>query len=326
MIRYLEQNEKQTICSLYQKCFDDSEEYCEYYFNRRLPQNQVAVCENKGMIHLIPKTIVAEKETEVSYLYAVATTPEHRKQGVMGKIMKHVLLDLYKKGDAFTYLIPSSEENAQIYQRYGFATVMNKKEVSVKVHFRENVSMRKASREDLEDLVRFSQISLAQRYAIYIRKDFRYFENLMELMDVEGGQITVYEKDGRICGYRVGFGDDIIEEVLDDSIQEFSWESENGKPYTMARILNIPKMLELVKTKEKGHIYIEVTDSVIEQNNGVYLWRFGEMGHDWARAENQKPEVCVSIEEFTGHVMGYLPLEGLPKMDVKQGFFIQEYV
>ncbi len=349
MVRYLEQAEKQNIRPLYQTCFDDTEEYCNYYFEKRMPQNEVAVCEvlvseweveqeispkqmiYKGMIHLIPKTVAISGKfmMQCHYLYAVATAPEFRKQGVMGKILKKVMYDLYAHGEFFTYLIPSSEENAQIYRKYGFARVMDKPMLKTK-EFRKDifpeVKIRCAQKEDIVALSEFAQQKMAERYTIYISKNCKYFETMQELMAVEGGEITIYESDGKIFGYRIGSEDEVIEEVLDASISELAWESSECTPYTMARILNISGMLKHAIVKNSGYIYIEVIDLVIEENNGVFLWEYGDCGCRWTKAENQKPEVTVTIEELMAHLTGYKKIARLPEMNVKQGFYINDYV
>ncbi len=334
MVRYLELEEKQKVLPLYQKCFDDTEEYCNYYFEKRLPQNEVAVEEDKGMIHLIPKKI--NQQETCHYLYAVATSPDFRKQGVMGRILKKVLQDLYKKGESFTYLIPSSEENAQIYRKYGFSRVMDKKVLKPEESRKKDlaqVTMRSAVKRDIEVLVPFAQSTMERKYTIYISKDRKYFEDIFELMEIEGGDITIYEKDGDILGYRIGFEDDVLEEVLDDSIKEYAWEGEMRKPYTMARVLNISHMLKTLETKTHGHVYVQITDPVIEANNGMFLWEFGLQkftgGSLWQRVEdsgNCLARVCVSVEDFSAHIMGYKKVENLPEMNVKQGFFIPDYV
>lgn len=335
MVRYLEQSEKQKIRPLYQACFDDMEEYCDYYFEKRLPQNEVAVCEKDtsftGMIHLIPKTIGIGHEfiTQCHYLYAVATAPEFRKQGVMGQILRRVLWDLHNAGELFTYLIPSSEENAQIYRKYGFARVMNKhtlKDTNVRMNRLPGIRSYRAKREDIPALSAFAQRKMAENYAIYISKNIHYFEKMMELMEIEDGEITIFEKEGSILGYRIGSEDDVLEEVLEPEISALAWESSESEPYTMARVLKIPKMLERVSTTVSGHIYIEVMDSVIEENNGVFLWEYGAGGCCWRKVENQKAEIHISVEAFTAHLMGYKRIERLPEMDVKQGFYMNDYV
>jgi len=278
-------------------------------------------------------TIGGAFETKCHYLYAVATAPEFRKQGVMGQILRKVIQDLYEDGEVFTYLIPSSEKNAQIYRKYGFARVMNK--YTLKSHLLRKDSLSdirsySARREDIPALSEFAQRKMAENFAIYICKNSNYFEKMLELMEIDEGEITIFEKEGNICGYRVGSEDDVLEEVLDDTVRELALESSESNPYTMARVLNIPKMLEYVSTIASGHIYIEVMDSVIEENNGVFLWTYGVQGnvrsHHWEKVEQQKSEVKVSVEDFTAHLMGYKKIEHLPEMDVKHGFYINDYV
>jgi len=86
-------------------------------------------------IHLIPKdAVVGNLKTNVTYIYAVATWEKYRKKGYIKEIFQDVISSMFLNMDVFTYLIPSSPENAEIYRKFGFEFVMDKREMIEKEH------------------------------------------------------------------------------------------------------------------------------------------------------------------------------------------------
>lgn len=333
MIRYLEDHEKLNIIPLYDKCFDDSPEYKKYYFEEVLPENHIAVSEEngqiRGMLHLIPKSVTIGKlRNHCFYIYGVATEPDCRNNGIMTGLMESVLKDLHENMECFTYLIPSSPEKAGLYEKCGFSYVYDKQELKSEELRRRpthSLVLRKADHADLARLAIFAESTMEDRYGIFLSKDREYFKNMFSLMNAEGGKIDLYFENKIVLGYRIGFEDEMIEEVLDDSIMSMSWEGTEKSPYAMARILNIKKMLRMIGTRDSGRIVISIKDNVIEDNDGTFLWEFDHSQSSWNRTD-QKPEMELSIGEFTAHLFGYIHIPGLPEMNVKNGFFINDYI
>ena len=95
MVRLLENNEKTKIRDLYEHCFEeDTKEFVDYYFDKRIRENEVVVNEKDGeivsAIHLIPKdAVVGNLKTNVTYIYAVATWEKYRKKGYIKEIFQY---------------------------------------------------------------------------------------------------------------------------------------------------------------------------------------------------------------------------------------------
>ena len=277
MIRLLESFEKLNIRPLYEHCFsEDGKEFTDYYFSKCLPHNEVVVNEQDGKIvsalHLIPKNlVVGSLKTNVMYIYAVGTFAGYRNKGYMHEIFNEVLKKMYENMDAFTYLIPSDENNAAIYERFGFNYVMDKFEITPTEHRRKathSLILRKADNSDLVKLSIFAQSTAYNKYSVVVSKDVEYFKRIKELIDVEGGHIDIYVENKVIVGYRIWIDHEIFEEVLDSSIQSLSWESDVRKPYVMARIINIRKTLRMFEFKNIDEIVFKITDSILDENNG----------------------------------------------------------
>lgn len=315
-----------------------------------------------GVLCLIPKNVsVGNQKMLCHYIYGVATKTEWRRQGVMSCIIKNAINHLYLSGmgDYFTYLIPSPVSNAEIYEKYGFGAVMDKScdshidmdvntnintdvDIDINIHFQNNYSntvfKKRAEYSDAKRLSQFAEAYVSKIYGVYLTKDRHYFEKMFMLMEAEGGGVDIYFVDGNIVGYRIGFDDETVEEVFDyeeeDTAEEAEDKTANGsvngfvneiRPYVMARIINIRKMMELMCAAEEGEVTVRVEDSVIDDNNGTYLWRYGKNVSVFERTSLES-KVKVSIGELASHIFGYKAVAGLPEMNVKNGVFINDYI
>ncbi len=338
MIRYLDNCEKQNIRPLYEHCFDDSREYTDYYFEKRLPDNAVAVNEINHEIvsamHIVPKNaFVGSFKTNVMYIYGVGTFQQYRGKGMMKELFSRVLKDMFHDMEAFTYLIPSDEENAKIYRKLGFEFVMDQKEMKPVEHRRKathSLILRRAENSDLIRIAIFAQASMEKKYSVALIKDIDYFRKMKELIAVEGGRIEIYVENKVIVGYRIWIDGEILEEVLDSSIQSLSWLGNKTKPYAMARIINIRKTLRLLGFKEFGQKIIRISDPIIEENNGCFklTYQHGNVKLDKINEKQLsiEPEIDVTIGELTAHIFGYKFIDELPRVCLKDSFFINDYV
>ena len=338
MIRYLENNEKQNIRPLYEHCFDDTKEYTDYYFQNRLPGNHVIVNERDNKIvncvHLIPKTVILGKlKTNIIYIYGVGTYEEYRKQGIMSETFKHLLKDMFMDMEAFTYLIPSDEGKAKVYSGLGFEYVMDKqnlKPVDQRKKATHSLIYRKAEKSDLIRLAIFAQASMEKNYSVSLAKDSDYFKKINELIKIEGGDIDIYVENKVIVGYRIWIDGEILEEVLDPSIQSLNWLESTGKPYVMARIINIRKTVRLLGFQGEGRKILKITDPVLEENNGCFILTYGHGNVKLDKVKEEQlmedNEFDLTIGELTAHIFGYKIIEGLPLVCKKDSFFINDYL
>ena len=116
--------EQERTKPLYREVFpEDTEEFFDFYYRER-PKRILAMEEDGeiiAMLHLNPFLIsFFGKEIKASYIYAVATKKEKRRQGIMGELLRYSFTLLKEEGEAFCFLIPVAES---IYSPYGFRTV-----------------------------------------------------------------------------------------------------------------------------------------------------------------------------------------------------------
>ena len=116
--------EQERTKPLYREVFsEDTEAFVDFYYRER-PKRILAMEEDGeiiAMLHLNPFLIsFFGKEIKASYIYAVATKKEKRRQGIMGELLRYSFTLLKEEGEAFCFLIPVAES---IYSPYGFQTV-----------------------------------------------------------------------------------------------------------------------------------------------------------------------------------------------------------
>lgn len=338
MIRLLENQEKEKCRRLYEHCFkEDTEEYIELYFEQLLQENEVVVNEQNGeivsAIHLIPKVVIAGNvKTNISYIYGVGTWEKYRHKGYVKEMFHAVIKSMFDNMDIFTYLIPSNEENANIYRKYGFEYVMDKHEMEKPEHRRKSshsVITRKVEDSDLVKLSIFAQQAVNSKYSISLSKDLEYFRRLKQIVEVEGGSFNIFVNNKVIVGYRIIIDDEIFEEVLDSSIKNLSWLGKKKKPYAMARIINIRKILRQLSFKDLKERTIKITDPVIQENNGYFKmqYHYGSVKLEKCDAVSiGKVDFDITIGELSAHVFGYKRIPGFPTVCKKDSFFINDYV
>lgn len=116
--------EQERTKALYREIFpEDSDAFVDYYYQKR-PKRILAMEEEGeivGMLHINPFSMsFFQKELTASYLYAIGTKKEKRKQGIMGELLRHAFSLLEEEEEPFCFLIPVSES---IYSPYGFRTI-----------------------------------------------------------------------------------------------------------------------------------------------------------------------------------------------------------
>ena len=130
MIRYLEDGERDKIRPLYEKTFEDSQAFTDYYFTAYVTgQTRCLVEEQDGQVvsmisihekHWMLHVAQADRRVPVWYLYGIATEQAYRRQGCMRRLLSCVLADAGQEQVTYVYLIPV---NPKVYEALGFHLV-----------------------------------------------------------------------------------------------------------------------------------------------------------------------------------------------------------
>lgn len=283
------EKEKTQVKNLWKYCFDDTEEYMDYYFTKRYEfENNYIIKDADEVISSLMANKYSLKINDViksvSYIVGVSSSPVHRGGGYASILINRTLYDLYEKGEDITMLMPI---DSYIYTRYGFANIYNMLELDIPID-RIKVSktnLKAAYYEDdkMEDIIEIYNRCISN-IASYFVRDASYFQNMIDEVKLEGGNIVIcYENDKPISymifypkheGGETGFvremfslkksGYDKLMEIVKSHFTQIkrvsihSYEKSNIfhyfnadnkitykiKPFMMSRVLNAKKIFQ----------------------------------------------------------------------------------
>ena len=111
--------------ALWRKCFIDSERYIKLFLNTFYSPSNVVTIERDGQVlaflFLLSMPVkFYTREVRASYIYAVCTHPQFRRQGLMKELMEKAFKKARRRGDRFLFLVPADKWLSDVYQRMGF--------------------------------------------------------------------------------------------------------------------------------------------------------------------------------------------------------------
>lgn len=115
-------NRKQELIEIYNSAFEPDCEFDKCLFDKGFEYCRYIVEDGKAvsMAFLFPCRInTLDKNYEALYLYAAATHPDYKKQGLMTRI-----LELAKKENKLVLLRPANTELLEFYKKRGFSEII----------------------------------------------------------------------------------------------------------------------------------------------------------------------------------------------------------
>ncbi len=210
LIEKLDRKDHEKTRPLYEECFpEDSKRFVDYYYSYKATDNEIYVAREGdrilSMIHLNPYRMqVGDQVQTLHYMVAVCTAKKYRSRGLMGELMNHVLDVMYDRGEAFTFLMPITEE---LYERFDFVTAYRQPYYRLEhpvlwQRELEDLGYRfeKAIELDCADIAKKSQSLLSRRYDIYAVRNAYYYETLLHEQKAEKGGIMTVWYDGKMIG------------------------------------------------------------------------------------------------------------------------------
>ncbi|MEG0793305.1 MAG: GNAT family N-acetyltransferase [Lachnospiraceae bacterium] len=342
-IRKLGDDERGQTRVLWEEVFtEDTKEFLDYYYEYKIVNNQIYVIEEDGairsMLQLNPYYAYVEKDmSRVNYIVAVATQESYRRNGYMGKLLCLALGDLYWKQEPFAFLMPAAE---RIYTPYEFVTVTSQ------IHYQYNGSLSElglpcvkgydtvaAKDKDCEALAKLTDENLKYQYDVSICRDSAFFQRLIKEQESQNGHIVLVMKDDVLEGYFMMSGEtgiQIREPIMRDpsvdllNIMQLSVKEELNM---MVRIVHLQTLFECMKPKSDFSTKIEVFDSIISENTGVYqLKAEGGSIHCKKVKEVVSQDTALTISELTGYLFGKSADSNLSKLESMSRICLHEIV
>ncbi len=303
--------------------FEDSQTFTDYYFAEKMKDNigYGVTSDNalRAMLFLTPYTgrIYAPdregrlfQDVPLYYIVGVGTQKEYRHRGYMDRLLRHCLHDMYESGRPFTFLMPA---DPAIYTPYQFRYIYDRPVFHVVWRGENRGSVMEAGEE--EALARFAGEQLEARYHFYLKRDASYYRRQKKESLAQGGDIYLWKRQGEIAGFYLYAKENGKEEIQEAIVskelaaQDALQISDQTRPVIMARITNAAAMLSLMRLKgQQGQtvtVTLKLSDPLIRENNGTFLWTVGEKESTIALLEkNSKAEVSVRIDALTEFIFG----------------------
>lgn len=113
------------IKNIWKTCFLEPINNAEFFLSRNFTTTNCAVCciDNKivSMLFLLDIQLYTEFGLQnANYIYAAATLPEFRKQGLMGKLLDFSNNESLKRGNIYSILLPANSKLYNFYEKYGY--------------------------------------------------------------------------------------------------------------------------------------------------------------------------------------------------------------
>ena len=99
---------------LWRRCFEDTDEFIRFYFERKYSNANSLIYEENGKalsaLQMLPYPMRWENVTvDTSYISGACTLPDVRNRGFMTLLLQNALQEMYDRGIAFSTLIPAED-------------------------------------------------------------------------------------------------------------------------------------------------------------------------------------------------------------------------
>jgi len=341
MITFAQNIHKQEVVHLWQTSFpNDSQEFIELYFEKKYKNENtlVYILDNKivSCLQMLPYTINFYNQIcNLSYISGASTLSYYQNKGIMGKLLSQSFVEMKKRGDVFTTLIPQEDWLTTFYGKYGYTTCFE--------YLLQPISLENDCLLDTFSVSELDNTHLKAAYDYYYRycrqqnlfvlKSFDDFLVIWEELTLFLGTILLCYDPKKICGIcfcSVLHKNLIIKDLIADSevvrkkLLQFAMENyktkginsvqlctplhlcaekksqhkENG----MARILNVEKALQIYASfYNQLKINIKVQDNHIAENNGIFCLSNGK----YCRKQDSHFDIEVDINLLTQLLFGY---------------------
>ena len=208
-LRYAKEDEIDNIKEIWNYCFNDTEEFVNYYFNSKYEnRNTIVLDEKDEIVSSLQlnqyKIKLNDKLYDTSYVVGVSTFPQVRGRGYMKHIMEFSLEEMYKRGQLVSILMPI---DYRLYRKYGYEHCYDQLEYTIDIEdlsrFKLNGRLFKVEDEHIDDLIEINNLFLKNINGS-VARDEEYYSNLFKEIKSEDGHIYIYEDNG-YQGYIIYF-------------------------------------------------------------------------------------------------------------------------
>ncbi|MBT9155795.1 MAG: hypothetical protein DDT37_00763 [Firmicutes bacterium] len=207
-IGYAERSSRQELTDLWLSCFAERKAAVDLFFTHRFhPQNTLVLRIDgliTAMLHMLPGEILTETgPVPAHYIYAAATAPAFRGQGLMGQLMVRAEQEGAERGDHYAFLLPADTGLYGFYGKHGFTRFFKTTFCEVSRHELESMvtacgthALNVAALPQLLKATRDTYVASSPGSAIWSEQAIDY---AVRYTAFYGGRLVTAETNGRIA-------------------------------------------------------------------------------------------------------------------------------
>ncbi len=303
MVRFAKPEDLEFLKHAWDVCFDDPKDFIDWNFKRNFSFSDTLIAESEGQpasnMQLMPHRIrLRNQEYDINYVSGVATLPEYRMRGLVREMFAFAFLEMCKRNHPISLLVPFKYE---FYEKFGYKQCYEK-------IFRHTDSLPRHGLLTGEDLgiglIRrldtVYQKAMADKTGYVLRTQETWQRILEDLLFLSKGCILFHQTDGQDDGYAlISPGEKNgweIHELLGPCVLSFS---EEKKPFAMARILDVKRILLDLTEDFDGCWRVKIIDENIAANNMTVKLTHGSV----VPCSNYDTEI--NIKQLTQLIFGF---------------------
>lgn len=261
------------------------------------------------------KTGNSSQVIEADYAAGAVSGETQRHSGFMGRLLREACLQQYEQKHPFMYLLPDAAAEYELFQfiyvfnkpkwtlqpefilkvlpllkgetreiisiRYERKILQAAEDVrEEKLHTGSDMlQIRPMEEADISHVADFAASWLEHRCQLFAERSGDYYRMALQEMHARQGDIFLLLNDDNVVGYFL-YGPDKNEEIQEVLVlpeyEELLIEpAPERRPAVMGRIMHLPSMLSLIRSRQKIEVFMKYTDNLIEENNGYFYWKSG---------------------------------------------------
>lgn len=314
---------------LWRLCFDDKEEFIQFYFSRKYKETWTVVLQEdkatRGALQIVPYPMTCfDTEISTGYISGACTHPSFRNQGVMKMILQKSFKRMFSKKILISTLIPQDLWLYDYYSKMGFATTFSFNWEHYSIQPQE--SGFQFPEPDVQEAYDYFNEQMYKR-PLCIQHPFDDFRVILDDLHMSGGKLIIMRdvsnnltgmafavpKQDCVHIYDLLANSELEKRLLlNQTAYEFGTNhimckvpgyDGSALPGGMARIINVMQVLEkYVSANPDVHSLLEIHDPDIPENNGFFWLTNGTC----FKLENpkKKPNQVVDIQTLTRTLFG----------------------
>ncbi len=278
MIRFAKEKDLEFLKQTWDVCFHDPKEFIDWNFARNFSLGNTLIAEFEGMpasnLQLMPHRIsLRGRDYDSNYVSGVATLPEYRNRGLVRELFRFGFLEMRRRNQPLSLLVPF---DYPFYEKFGYKQCYEKT-----FRYAEGLPQNAETPEINTDLItkldNIYRCAMRGRTGYALRTPEDWQRILEDLLWISKGEIILHETDGKADGYALCThrqeGDWELHEVL--GACDISYREET-KPFAMARILDVQRILTDLAKDFSGRLRLKIQDTMIPENNQTFLLADGK--------------------------------------------------